>query len=224
MALVSSGRSDLLSSAETKLDLPKAAPAVDRLDRARAAAGRGLLEGRAAHGDDLLGVLRADRGDGVAGIDRPGEGVLALDRENVGNLHHVELGGDARGDVLAGGGGGREEGVVVGHQRGGNRRDVFGQLMLEVRAVGDMDLADAGDLAGGIGHRANARSGHQQMDFAQLRRGGHRGQGRVLDLLAVMLDQNQSLHLATPSAFSFATSSSTEPTFTPALRLAGSSP
>ncbi len=107
------------------------------------------------------------------------------------------------------------------HQRGGDRRDVFGQLMLEMRAVGDVDLADAGDLRRRIGDRADARSRDQQMDFAELRGGGHRGEGRVLDLLAVMFDQNQSLHLATPSAFSFATSSSTEPTLIPALPLGG---
>ena len=57
---------------------------------------------------------------------------------------------------------------MVGHQRGGDRRDVLGQLVLEMGAVGDMDLADAGDLGRGIGDRADARAGDQQMDFAQL--------------------------------------------------------
>ena len=59
---------------------------------------------------------------------------------------------------------------MIGHQRGGDRRDILGQLMLEMRGVGDMDLADAGDLGGGFGDRADARAGDQQMDFAQLRR------------------------------------------------------
>ena len=66
---------------------------------------------------------------------------------------------------------------MVRHQRGRDRRDILGQLMLEMRAVGDMDLADAGDLRGRLGDRADARAGDQQMDFAQLRRGGHRRQG-----------------------------------------------
>ena len=114
---------------------------------------------------------------------------------------------------------GREEGVVVGHQRGGDRRDILGQLVLEVRAVGDMDLADAGDLRGRIGDRADALAGDQQMDFAELRGGGDRGERRVLDRAAVMFDQNQRLHAATPSAFSLPTSSSTEPTLIAGLAL-----
>ena len=84
-------------------DLP-GAPASTASTRARAALGRRLLERGAADGDHLLRVGRLDRGDGVAGIDRAGEGVVALDREDVGNLHHVEQGGDARRDILAGGG------------------------------------------------------------------------------------------------------------------------
>src|SRR5205085_2992744 len=52
---------------------------VDRLDRAAAAFRGRFLKGRAADRDDLLGILRLDRGDGVAGVDRPGERVLAFD-------------------------------------------------------------------------------------------------------------------------------------------------
>ena len=87
------------------------------LDRGRAALGLGLVEGGAAHGDDQLGIGGFDGGDGVAGIDRTGEGLVAFDREDVGDLHHVEQRGDARRDVLAGGGRGRDEGVVSRHQR-----------------------------------------------------------------------------------------------------------
>jgi hypothetical protein len=52
---------------------------VDLLDRAAAAVAGSLFEGGAANGDDLLGILRFYRGDGVAGIDRAGECVFALD-------------------------------------------------------------------------------------------------------------------------------------------------
>jgi hypothetical protein len=41
------------------------------------------------------------RGDGVAGVDRPLEGVEGVDLDNVGNLPNIELGGDAWRDVLA---------------------------------------------------------------------------------------------------------------------------
>src|SRR3546814_3196182 len=65
------------------------------------------------------------------------------------------------------------------------------------------------------------------MNPAQLRRRGDRRQRGVLDGLAVVLDPDQSLHFATPPltiprAFSFATSSSTSATLTPALRPGGS--
>ena len=98
----------------------------------------------------------------------------------------------------------------------------LGEVHLLVAGKGVGAIADAAAKIAGVGNRTDARSGDQQMDLAQLRPGGHRGEGRVLDLLAVMLDQYKSLHLATPSAFSLPTSSSTEPTLIPALRLAGS--
>ncbi len=59
---------------------------------------------------------------------------------------------------------------MIVHQLGGDRRDILGQLMLEMRGVGDMDLADAGDLRRGFGDAADIRPGDQQMDFAELRR------------------------------------------------------
>ena len=59
---------------------------------------------------------------------------------------------------------------MVGHQRGGDRGDVLGQLVLEVRRIGDMDLADALHLRSGLGDRADVRTGDQQVDLAELRR------------------------------------------------------
>ena len=100
--------------------------------------------------------------------------------------------------------------------------DILGQLVLEVSAVGDMDLADAGDLGSGSGNAVDALSGDEQMDFAELRGGGYGCEGRVLDSAVGMFDQYKRLHATTPSVLSLATSSSTEPTLSPAWRLAGS--
>ena len=63
---------------------------------------------------------------------------------------------------------GREEGVVIGHQLRGERRDILGEAVPVGRVVGDMDLADAGDLRRRLGDRADALAGDEQMDLAQL--------------------------------------------------------
>ena len=98
---------------------------------ARTALGGRLFERRGADGDDLLGVLGLDRRDRVAGVDRARERIAVLDRQDVADLHHVEQCGDARRDVLAGRRGRREERVVALHQLGSDRRDRFGELVLE---------------------------------------------------------------------------------------------
>ncbi len=53
---------------------PRVGTGGNGLDRGRATLGRGGEGGR-AHRDDLLGIRRLHRLDGVAGIDRPLEGV-----------------------------------------------------------------------------------------------------------------------------------------------------
>jgi hypothetical protein len=70
----------------------------------------------------------------------------ALDREHVGHLHHVEQGGHARGDVLAGGRGWRDERVVVTHQLGISGA-TFSPERDRRRGRRDVDLADTGDAA-----------------------------------------------------------------------------
>jgi hypothetical protein len=80
------------------------------------------------------------------------------------------------------------------------------------------------DLGGGTGHDTGPRAGDEQVDVAQRLGRRHRVQRALVERLAVMLGQDQGRHQITPaSCFSFATSSWTEPTFTPAWRLAGSS-
>ena len=108
------------------------------------------------------------------------------------------------------------------HQLGDERRDIFGQIVIEGGVVGDMHLADACNLRGFLGHRIDARTGDEQMDFAKLRRGGDHRERGVLDGLAVMFDPNERFHECTPIAFSLATSSSTSATLTPAERTGGS--
>src|SRR3546814_9165419 len=82
-----------------------------------------------------------------------------------------------------------------------------------------MDLAHAGDLGGLFGDAADILAGDQQMDLAQLGRGGDGGQGGVLQLAAFMFDPDERLHAKAPVSLIFAISSSTEPTLIPACRL-----
>src|SRR6516164_4630084 len=56
--------------------------------RAAAATGRG--KGRGPHRDDLLGILRFDGLDGIAGIDRPLERVRRYHLDDLGHLHDVQ--------------------------------------------------------------------------------------------------------------------------------------
>src|SRR3546814_10062159 len=63
-----------------------------------------------------------------------GEALVALDRQYVRNLHHVEQRGDARRDILARRGGGHDEGVVARHQFGDERRDILRQVVREGRS------------------------------------------------------------------------------------------
>ena len=222
LALVSSGRSLSDASSADEAAVAGIAACIHLLDRARAAFGRRLLERGGADGDDLLRVLGLHRRDGVAGIDRPRERVRALDREDVADLHDVEQRGDARGDVLAGGGGRSDEGVVALHQLRGDGCDGFGELVLQRRRIGDIDLGHAGDFRRRLRDAIGIVADDQRMDFAELRRGGHGRQRRVLDVAAVMFDQDQNAHFAIPMPFSRSTSSSTLPTLIPAWRLAGS--
>ena len=138
------------------------------------------------------------------------------------NLHHVEQGGDARSDVLAGGRGRSDERVVRLHQLRCDRSDVLGKAVVEMRRVRDVHLADARNLRRGIGDRADIASGDERVDLAQLRSGGDRCERGVLDLATLVLDVDERLHCATPRALSLPISSSTEPTLSPACRLGGS--
>ena len=80
---------------------PGRAGRLDRLDRRRSARRLARREGGPAHCDDLDRILRLNRLQRVAGIDRPHEGIGRNDRADVGNLHHVEQCRDPRHQILA---------------------------------------------------------------------------------------------------------------------------
>jgi hypothetical protein len=105
LAAVSSGRSLLAISRPTKLLLPLSATAL--------AVSTAALPPVAAAGSKpvVRTVITLSRralhdGNRVAGVDRALEGVGAVDLGDVADLADVQLGGHARGDVLAAGGGG----------------------------------------------------------------------------------------------------------------------
>ncbi len=132
-AEVSSGRSDFDSSSPTKAEMPGSAAAAAVLDRRGAAARARRLEGRGAHRDHLGLVLRAHGLHRVAGIDQPLEGIGRDHLDDVGDLHDVEQGRDARHDVLARGGRRRDDGIVSSRQRADERRHRLGQHVLVSR-------------------------------------------------------------------------------------------
>ena len=115
-AEVSSGRSLSATLSDDPLAQRRIVGGVDLLDRGRAARSGGL-EGRGADRHDLPGVRRADRLDGVAGVDRPLERVGVDDAGDVGDDHHVQQRRDARHDVLGVGRRGRDDVVVALRQR-----------------------------------------------------------------------------------------------------------
>ena len=125
------------------------------LDRRRAALA-GRLEGRGAHRDHLLGVLRAHRLHGVAGIDQPLEGVGRDHLDDVGDLHDVEQRRDARHEILARRGRRRDDRVVGAGERDDQRGERLRQHVLIGGAVGEQHLLDAVELGGGFGDGAAA--------------------------------------------------------------------
>ena len=202
----------------------------DGLDAGRTASGRHGVEAGAAHADHFHGCRGLHGGDGVAGIDRPLEGIGTDHLDDLGDLLDIQQRGDARQVVLAVGGG-RGQHVAVGGRRGppgqldDQRRDVFRQLVGIGRVVGDQYLGDAGDLGGGFGHRATALTGDQHMDIATDLLGSRHGvQGGRSQGGVVVFGNDENGHQITfASFFSFSTSSATDLTLMPALRAAGAS-
>ena len=169
LALVSSGRSDLAISAPTKLDRPASPVAATASIVPEPPSVAALSKAVPRTVMTFLASVDLDGRDRVAGVDRAGERVRALDRQDVADLHHVEQRGDARRDVLA----------VAWSRARRTRRDApisstisgatFSASACAIgRVVGDMHLADAGDLRGLGGDAVDALAGDEQMDFAEL--------------------------------------------------------
>src|SRR4051794_15016989 len=94
--------------------------------------------------------------------------------------------------------------------------------MLERGRSGGIDLRHAGDLRRRLRDVIGIVARDQRMHFAELRRRGDRPKRCILDVAAVMFDEDQNAHFAIPKPLSRSTSSSTLPTLIPAWRLAGS--
>ena len=223
-AEASSGRSEVATLSSTQDESPGSAAAGRGLDRRRGLRAGGLEAG-AAHGDDLLRVGRLHGLDGVAGVDRPLEGVGRDDAGDVGDHHDVEQRRRRAG---------RRScprwwrGRRCARRRPASDDHEVGQGLGEAVAVAgalDVDhLRDAVELGRRLGDGAGVLAGDEHVDVAAHRlRGGDGLGGGVVEMRVVVLGENENGHQSTPaSVLSLAISSSTEPTFTPALRVAGS--
>lgn len=195
-----------------------------RFDR-RATALRRFRPRGAAHGGDhdLVGRgLQAD--DGVAGVDRSLERVVAVHRHQVGDLVDAEQGGHHRHQVLAEGGGGAEH-VGVALRQGSDLRAQHLRDGVFVGGVGDgEDAGDAGDLRGLGSHRGRIGRQHHDVDGLgrQRLRGADALGGGGVELPVEMFGDDEDLgHYSNPFCLSAATSSAASLTITPRLRLAG---
>src|SRR3984957_19870570 len=114
-----------------------------RIFHRRATAVAGGRKGRGPHGDDLLGILRFDSLDGVAGIDRPLERVGRYHLDDFRHLHDVEQRGDARHDVLEARGRRRNEGIIASGKTDDQSRERLSEVMRVGGAVSKQDFLDA---------------------------------------------------------------------------------
>ena len=164
---------------------------------------------------------------GVAGIDRPHEGVGRDDLDGLGDLADIEQRRDARRHVLADRIGRHDDVAVVRRELHDQRRDVLGQPVGVGRILGLQHLGDAlqiaaADLAASPQSLPATSTVHVGVHLA---RGGD-GVGDVgADGLVVMRGDDENGHgqITPASFFSLSTSSATVFTLMPPLRLGGSS-
>ena len=104
--------------------------------------------------------------DRIAGIDRALEGIRRLYRRDLRNLHDVEVGCDPGHDVLRGGRGGGDHGIVICHHRYHEGRDLLGNLIGELRSIGDQNLRHPIELGGSFRSRLAIVTGDEHMHFA----------------------------------------------------------
>ena len=172
----------------------------------------------------FLASRRLHRLDGVAGVDRPLERV---GRDHLGDfrhLRHVEQRRDARQDVLAGRGRRRDDGVIGRRQRHDQVGQGLGQAMGEGVARGRQHLFHAREFRRGLRrlHHPRRRPGYAPARPERPRRSAP-WRSTSLSLPSWTSARRRVSHQSTPaSSLSLPTSSATEPTLTPALRLGGS--
>ncbi len=122
-----------------------------------------------------------------------------------------------------------DTGVAGAGKADDQRRQVFGEPVIERGIVGEEDLGDAGDLCRRLGDPSAVFAGDEDVHLApgllgDLRGGGDGRQRRRLQRRVVVFGNNQNRHQITrASFFNLSTSSATEPTLIPPWRLAGSS-
>ena len=187
---------------------------------------RGLVEAGGAHRHHLDGVGRLHGRERVAGVDRAHEGVGRLDRDDLGDLRHVEECRHARHEVLADGGGARPPRASSPWRAASPaRRGSRAARPRSAAASATRTLATPASLRGLArgGGASLPRDEHVHV-AAHLRGGGDGVGGAGLQLRVVVLGNDEGGHLRSPSLriLSFATSSATSFTMTPPLRLGGS--
>ncbi len=182
----------------SKLESPSAAGGVIDFDRGRPALACSDKYRGSDRGHDLL-IGRLHRLDGIAGIDRALESVRRLDRDDVGDLRHVEQRGDAGQHILAHGRCRRQQRVVIRHQRHDQSRILLGKELRKLRRFRDQHFAHAVELGGLLGDGAATLSRDENIDLAaDLARGTQRFPRRRREQLVVVIGEQKRGHLQHP--------------------------
>ena len=195
-ALVSSGRSDFVSSCPVTLDRPVSAAAAMFSIGALPVAG-GAVERRRAHREDLDRVLRLHGGERVAGVDRTHERVGRLDGGHVAHLRDVELRGDARRHVLAEAGGRQRRRASSSPGSSESAVAAMFSAVGEARygASATSTLATPASLRAPRRGTLRVVPGDQHVDVAaELGGGAHRVRGRGLERRVVVLGDDENGH------------------------------
>ncbi|MCY1269203.1 hypothetical protein D9M70_176900 [compost metagenome] len=157
------------------------------------------VETGSTHSDHFDRGVRLNGCDGVTGVDRTLESVSAFDRDDLGDLVNVQLSGNAWQDVFAvGGGGGQDMAVnrlLLDHQAGDQRGDIFGKRVGVCSVVGYQHFAHASNFRRGFCHGANALTCNQNVhvaaNFDSSGHGVQRGRGHCF---AVVFSDYQDSH------------------------------
>lgn len=171
----------------------------ERLHRRAAAGRRNGIEAGGTNGDDLDRILRLDRGERIARVDRPHESVGRLDRDDLRNLLHVEQGRDARCHVLAVRSGRRKDVRVTLRDRNHERSHVLREEFAQLRRVGVQYFRHALDLCRRLRCSAGIAARDENVDFAaDLPCRGDRVARRNLEGAVIVLGNNEDRHVRSP--------------------------